>query len=409
MRDPDLMQRAERAAAALEEAWTNWHLRHGLGAGTLPPVSSYVGYSLEEPWGQPRVVLGVAADQAERLAAILDGDECIEHAHAEVASRSETLKQADGPSAIAGWNGSPGIPHQLRSPASAQSAMAKSFAAAPVATQYLPSAPARPAAQPAAVPAQRAVPVQRAAPVRGDTVAADLAADLPADQVMAEQIAAEQIAAEQVAMRRVAKQQVAKQPVATEQVAAGAELAGHDGSSELTTDAAFVAGQNGQPIDYQLEAQAPLEPLPPMLSSLPPAAAMADLPAELPADQAAQLREMAARPSAEPSDPPVSWVIAAAPVLPVSSQRSARGKSAQTAKRPGRQRGVADVGDPDPDEDDPSAPLRAAAKPTADQRTKARMLAVSKLNRARRPSSAAAEGETWKAVADQQSAPDRAI
>jgi hypothetical protein len=78
MRDPDLVQRAEQAATALEQAWMRWRVRHGLGTGPLPPVSSYVGYSVEEPWGQPRVVLGVEAAEAERLAAILDGHECVE-------------------------------------------------------------------------------------------------------------------------------------------------------------------------------------------------------------------------------------------------------------------------------------------------------------------------------------------
>ena len=38
---------------------------HGLAADPTPPVSSYVGYSLDEPWGQPRVVFGLAADEAE--------------------------------------------------------------------------------------------------------------------------------------------------------------------------------------------------------------------------------------------------------------------------------------------------------------------------------------------------------
>ena len=37
----------------------------------MPPVSSYVGYSIEEPWGRPRVVFGVNAEDAERLAALL--------------------------------------------------------------------------------------------------------------------------------------------------------------------------------------------------------------------------------------------------------------------------------------------------------------------------------------------------
>ena len=40
-------------------------------AEPLPPVSSYVGYSIEEPWGRPRVVFGVDAEDAERLAALL--------------------------------------------------------------------------------------------------------------------------------------------------------------------------------------------------------------------------------------------------------------------------------------------------------------------------------------------------
>jgi hypothetical protein len=74
-RDPDLVLRAQRAAAALEQAWCRWRLAHGLGADPLPPVSSYVGYSLEEPWGQPRVVFGVDAQEAEQLAALLEGND----------------------------------------------------------------------------------------------------------------------------------------------------------------------------------------------------------------------------------------------------------------------------------------------------------------------------------------------
>ena len=69
MRDPELMLRAQRAATELERAWDRWRTMHGLGGDPLPPVSSYVGYSLEEPWGQPRVVFGIAAAEAEHLAA----------------------------------------------------------------------------------------------------------------------------------------------------------------------------------------------------------------------------------------------------------------------------------------------------------------------------------------------------
>jgi len=89
MRDPDLVQRAERAATALERAWIHWRTMHGLGSDPLPPVSSYVGYSLEEPWGQPRVVFGVGADEAERLAALLNGHDCYGPIHAEVTGRPE--------------------------------------------------------------------------------------------------------------------------------------------------------------------------------------------------------------------------------------------------------------------------------------------------------------------------------
>lgn len=71
MPDPRLVSRAQRAATMLERAWERWRSAHGLAAEPLPPVSSYVGYSIEEPWGRPRVVFGVAAEDAERLAAFL--------------------------------------------------------------------------------------------------------------------------------------------------------------------------------------------------------------------------------------------------------------------------------------------------------------------------------------------------
>jgi hypothetical protein len=76
VRDPELMVRAQRAATELERAWDRWRTMHGLGAEPMPPVTSYVGYSLEEPWGQPRVVFGIAAAEAEHLAALLDRHDC---------------------------------------------------------------------------------------------------------------------------------------------------------------------------------------------------------------------------------------------------------------------------------------------------------------------------------------------
>jgi hypothetical protein len=84
---------------------------HGFGADPLPPVSSYVGYSLEEPWGQPRVVFGIGADEAEKLAAILDGHDCVGPVHAEVTARPDWRQQVTqdwrqqpgGPDAGPGW------------------------------------------------------------------------------------------------------------------------------------------------------------------------------------------------------------------------------------------------------------------------------------------------------------------
>jgi hypothetical protein len=87
MRDPELMLRAQRAATELERAWDRWRTMHGLGADPLPPVSSYVGYSLEEPWGQPRVVFGIAAAEAEHLAALLDRHDCAGPVYAAMTSQ----------------------------------------------------------------------------------------------------------------------------------------------------------------------------------------------------------------------------------------------------------------------------------------------------------------------------------
>jgi hypothetical protein len=76
MRDPELVARAQRAAARLESAWEQWRALHGLAVTPAQPVVSYVGYSLTEPWGEPRVVIGIDADEAEFLADFLDRDEC---------------------------------------------------------------------------------------------------------------------------------------------------------------------------------------------------------------------------------------------------------------------------------------------------------------------------------------------
>ena len=76
MRDPESVARAQRAATRLESAWEQWRALHGLAVAPGQPVVSYVGYSLKEPWGEPRVVIGIDADGAEYLTAFLDRDEC---------------------------------------------------------------------------------------------------------------------------------------------------------------------------------------------------------------------------------------------------------------------------------------------------------------------------------------------
>ena len=73
MRDPELVARAQRAAARLESAWERWRALQGLGETPAQPVVGYVGYALKEPWGQPRAVIGFSAEEAERLAEFLEG------------------------------------------------------------------------------------------------------------------------------------------------------------------------------------------------------------------------------------------------------------------------------------------------------------------------------------------------
>jgi hypothetical protein len=93
MRDPELVARAQRAAARLESAWERWRALQGLAETSAQPVVGYVGYALKEPWGQPRAVIGFSAEEAERLAEFLErgsGDH-------EAADRSLDLAQRHVP------------------------------------------------------------------------------------------------------------------------------------------------------------------------------------------------------------------------------------------------------------------------------------------------------------------------
>ncbi|MEV0230853.1 hypothetical protein [Nonomuraea sp. NPDC050786] len=80
MRDPELVSCAQRAAAELERAWGHWREGRGrAGEGAAESVASYVAHSLDHPWGRPRVVLGLDAEDARELAALLERQEVGEH------------------------------------------------------------------------------------------------------------------------------------------------------------------------------------------------------------------------------------------------------------------------------------------------------------------------------------------
>jgi hypothetical protein len=82
-----LIVRAQEAATALESAWCRWRNMHGLTADPAPAVSSYVGFSLDAPWGQPRIVFGICAEEAEQLATLLDRHDCVGPVHASVKAK----------------------------------------------------------------------------------------------------------------------------------------------------------------------------------------------------------------------------------------------------------------------------------------------------------------------------------
>jgi hypothetical protein len=94
MRDPELVARAQHAATRLETAWEQWRGSHGLALAPAQPVVSYVGYSLKEPWDEPRVVIGIDANEAEYLADYLDRDECAKRAQVAQAAQVTQAAQA---------------------------------------------------------------------------------------------------------------------------------------------------------------------------------------------------------------------------------------------------------------------------------------------------------------------------
>lgn len=71
VRDSEVVSCAQRAASELERAWSQWRHARGLIEEVSESVASYVAHSIDHPWGRPRVVLGLDADEARALAALL--------------------------------------------------------------------------------------------------------------------------------------------------------------------------------------------------------------------------------------------------------------------------------------------------------------------------------------------------
>jgi hypothetical protein len=77
VRDPELVSCAQRAASELERAWSQWRHSRGLVEEVSESVASYVAHSIDHPWGRPRVVLGLDADEARALAALLTKEHAV--------------------------------------------------------------------------------------------------------------------------------------------------------------------------------------------------------------------------------------------------------------------------------------------------------------------------------------------
>jgi hypothetical protein len=77
VRDPELVSSAQRAASELERAWAQWRHARGLIEEVTESVAGYVSHSIDHPWGRPRVVLGLDADEARALAALLGKESAV--------------------------------------------------------------------------------------------------------------------------------------------------------------------------------------------------------------------------------------------------------------------------------------------------------------------------------------------
>ena len=275
MRDPDLVVRAQRAAAELERAWDRFRTAHGLGAEPLAPVSSYVGYSLEEPWGEPRVVFGVAAEEAEQLAALLNSHGCGGRPAAATAAAQ----------ARPGWS------------ATAQAGPGQQPAAQAVRGQP-PAAQAGPGQPPAwqAGPGQPAA--AQAAPGR----------PVAANGRLASLTAAAEIARAAAGARL---QVFAHGPTAPrENAAATLPVASGPGTATSSTATSSTATLSSATATPSLRSATALRPVTPAPASVPPAAAAAPVPPPAPASLPPAAAAAPVPPPAPASLPPAADEIA---------------------------------------------------------------------------------------------------
>jgi len=332
---------------------------HGLGAGPQSPVSSYVGYSLDEPWGQPRVVFGVSAEEAERLASLLDGHDCVGPIHAEMASRPEWRRTASGTSVAPPWpfDDPLGIPAQASFPApEALGPAGQADTSAPGrgdmtrdAEAGLPGRRAESAAAGEAGPPADAGPVPGADASGYGGVATDESA--PADAVSRDAVSRDAVSRDAVPNDAVSDDAASDDELAGA-VVNGSAAGSAAGEYPASSDGPLPA-EPGAPRDRSATAPGgpglitgdPVTSLPPTQANgaaRTGSGARAVAVGPVPASRLAERDDTTVGPTSAPPRSPLSGRFPAAPLLPVPVRPSAK------ARRRGSRRSAREAGEQDP-------------------------------------------------------------
>jgi hypothetical protein len=441
MRDPDLVQRAERAATALEQAWLHWSARQGLGTGPLPPVSSYVGYSVEEPWGQPRVVFGMDAEQAERLAAVLEGHQGGGPVRSEAGARSGQRGQDSAPWAWSVPGAAPGVPAQASQPGSAQPGSRPEIARPEPGRQEPAwsgpgwSEPARPElARPESA---------RPEPARPDLAQPESARPEPGRSEPAKPITRYETDRFEPERYEPAKYEPARyesaQLESAQRESAQLDSAQRESAQLDSAQRQAVQRESAQRVPVWSEP-APRVPVWPVSGSrVPvwsePAQLTSSMPAEVPAARSArpaQPVQYAAAPALDETELAADDLTAEQPILPLALRQAAaladqpaelpddeadalQRLAAKSASRPGIVALRRRQPEPRAEDEEPAKPWWApgdsgtqkapADLPAEEQATMTRMNPVSRLNRLRKPAPAAQDAGAWSGGGTSQHAP----